>query len=968
MAKIYVGNTGYKLNLGSNKIKRGYIGNILVYSGDVGITYHVDDSAGLQYNEIVEEGYSCLSPKSFNPVGLKPGYTFLGWRSDTVPSENVYTELIAGSEPIDLYAVYYIDYQINFYNASTTPVSKLYRAYYNNGNDAFPSTETGDLTMNTVSGFENAVGWTDTAGSYSQLYNNNGVVDNIHSNMNLYSIYSKNVSVKIVNGSNDGAVKSTVSNVIYRQYNSTEIKTKNPTINLTHNYINDWVIDKWGTVLNNSSRDIDDGPFEISQEYNGKTLYAFYTKHITGTIVNGSDISPVISYISDDKVRQFTAVDTGYKDFNPVISLTHNAVTGFNSSGWNTTRGNYSSVYSDGNVTVTEDALTFYALYSKAVKVTVYNGYNYVSGDTYSPVSSVNQLTRYRQYNTTTYTDKNPSITLTHSTVTGWTKNGWNITRSNREPISGVGDGTFTVTSDYDGKSIYALYKKNVKLTYYNGVVIGNTYTPSKTTETVESVAQFNNTAYYRYNPTVVLTHNSVSEWTNAGWSISTNKGVKLANDGNFTVSETYNGATLYALYTKGISITLINATSDGVAAEKIVSGNVKIEYRSDYGYYNPSTTLKQVAMSGWNTRGWTWYTDSIDTSSTVSDGSFTFTLSMDGKKLCSSYRKKVTVTWYADNNSGTAEAKWYYKRAISKYPQYFEELLPSYKRAIASKSGWIVDGWCTSNTAGVSKQYNSNQQFTTYQNLSLYAQYYNYITLNCWAKGERYYYNENIKCYYNNGSTFYPQVWVPAPEAPSGKTFLGWATNGERPEDYTGWPFTFTSGAGGTFTYYAHWKNADRVLINNPDPGNTYTCPFNSGVSRLVTATVGTVSYNDYESISNIKISTTLSPGEWAIATNSYQRLFPGTTPKDFTQTGGDINNQPSNRLLRFINLQHGQIKTDDGPCAGNVTVELTNIALYETGTGSGTSTITLAFLGDMYSGTITIYYLKLTGRKILW
>ena len=69
MAKIYVGNTGYKLNLGSNKIKRGYIGNILVYSGDVGITYHVDDSAGLQYNEIVEEGYSCLSPKSFNPVG-----------------------------------------------------------------------------------------------------------------------------------------------------------------------------------------------------------------------------------------------------------------------------------------------------------------------------------------------------------------------------------------------------------------------------------------------------------------------------------------------------------------------------------------------------------------------------------------------------------------------------------------------------------------------------------------------------------------------------------------------------------------------------------------------------------------------------------------------------------------------------------------------------------------------------------
>lgn len=964
MAKFYVGNTGYKLNLGSNKIKRGYIGNILVYSGDVGITYHIDDSIGLRYNEIVEEGYSCLSPKSFNPAGLKPGYAFLGWRSDTVPSKDVYAELIAGSEPIDLYAVYYIDYQINFYNASTIPVSKIYRAFYNNGNEELPSTETGDLSMNNVLGFENAIGWTDTVDSFTQLYNNNGVVNDINSNMDLYSIYSKNVRVDIVNGSNDGAVKSTVSNVIYRQYNSSEIKTKNPTINLTHNFINDWVIDKWGIILDDLTRDIDDGPFEISQEYNGKTLYAFYTKHITGTIVNGSDISPVISYISDDKVRQFTAVGTGYKDFNPIISLTHNTVSGFNSFGWNTTRGNYSSIYSDGNVAVTEDALTFYALYSKTVNVKVYNGYNYTTGDNYSAVVNNNQLTRYRQYNTASFTDKDPTITLSHNTVTNWTKNGWNTVKSNKD--STISDGTFTVSAEYDGKSIYALYKKNVKLTYYNGVVIGNTYTPSKSTDTAESVAQFNNTAYYRYNPIISLLHNTVTGWTNAGWSISTNRGVKLANDGNFIVTEAYNGATLYALYTKSVSFTLMNASSDGYSTKKTITGNVTIEYRNDYGYYNPSTTLKQTALSNWNKRGWTWSTDDDSTTTNIiSDGAFTYDLSMNGKILCASYRRKVTVTWYNDNNSGTAESKWHYKRAISEFAPYFDENTPTFKRKIATKTDWNIDGWAITNAPLSTLYCDDNEQFSTDSDLSLYAKYYGTINLNCFAKGSSTaYYHDTVRCYYNNGDTYYPSIYVNPPTA-SGKTFLGWITNTYSLDIKSGQPFTFNQAR--SFSYHAYWKNDDKVLINNPS-GNTYTCPFNSGVSRLVTFLVSTVSYDDYESIGNIKLSTTIDPGKWKSGTWSYQRLFPGTTPKDFTVTGTDVNDQPANKFLRGMNWQSasGQVEQDNGPCAGNVTVELTNIPLYKTSGSS--SNITLAFLGDMYAGTITIYKLVLTGRKIMW
>ena len=66
MAKGFIGVSGYKGYLGAIKMKKGYIGATRVYSAGNVVTYHVD--SGVTYQEEVDDGESCLSPKTFTPA------------------------------------------------------------------------------------------------------------------------------------------------------------------------------------------------------------------------------------------------------------------------------------------------------------------------------------------------------------------------------------------------------------------------------------------------------------------------------------------------------------------------------------------------------------------------------------------------------------------------------------------------------------------------------------------------------------------------------------------------------------------------------------------------------------------------------------------------------------------------------------------------------------------------------------
>lgn len=120
------------------KIKKGYIcenGELKkMYSAGNIVTYNVDTN--VSYKEEVDSDESVLNPTSFVPT--KSGYTFVGWREDTVASGSVLSGKVMGDEPITLYAVFAQDVKLSCVaNGATSVVTK--QKYYNYGNNAYPT-------------------------------------------------------------------------------------------------------------------------------------------------------------------------------------------------------------------------------------------------------------------------------------------------------------------------------------------------------------------------------------------------------------------------------------------------------------------------------------------------------------------------------------------------------------------------------------------------------------------------------------------------------------------------------------------------------------------------------------------------------------------------------------------------------------------------------------------------------------
>ena len=962
MAKVFIGATGYKMTLGNTKIKRGYLGNVLVYSGDIEVIYHIDiDPQEIIYTENVEEGNSCLSPKSFNPAGLKPGYTFLGWRSDDTPSPNVYTELIAGSDNIDLYAVYYKDYTINYYNASAIPTSKQYRSYYNNNNYLYPSTESGDLLMKDLIGYENSVGWTDIKDYYVQKYNNNSSIPEIKSDMNLYSIYSKNVTIYIVNGSNDGPIKSTLANTRYRQYNDEGSTTENPKVNIAHNNVYNWDNYGWNITLNSKDKTIDDGVLEISEIYDNNTVYALYSQPVSCRVVNGSNDGPVTTNINETRYRQY---NTSYSDIHPVININHGSVSDFSSDGWNLIVGDYTSKYSDGNITLNSDFddKSIMALYKKSVYVTVYNGNSSLTKSAGSRIT----LTRKRQYNTSSYTDLNPSTNLTHANVSGWSNYGWNITKNSLS--RSFNDGTFTVTSAYDGKSIYALYTKNCTVFVYNGANVSPSYTPNKTTVTKTVIGQFNDSQMIRGGEAFNLSHAGLSGWASAGWSMSAPSTSVTFNDGNVEMKYEYDGKNIYALYNQTATIYLVNGTGGNITRTS-VSGTRYREFYSVYQDFHPTTTLAHGTYSGYQSNGW-----KNEVTNNISDGNFTITSAYDGKTLYASYKKLITVTWFntpgAANGTNMSSVATTSSSYLITTPVWtgssgiWFTTNPTFTQTVVPYSNWTVLGWTTSNTWVSSATYSSGEVISTDKNLTLYGCYFKPVRLTTTVKGSVSW--QEGTCYYNRGNGFTASIKsldfrLPTVSGESGTDFIGWSTSSTSTN--VTYPasqviITITD----NLALYNVWKYHNMTAINNPE-GNDYWC--GSGLfDRFVVENVYTVDLNKYDYF-NIKCRTKIYPGEWASATWSWIRLFPGTTPVDYRNTNpkGDPNDQPESKMLRGVNwwASSGKIESDIGLTAYDTTVEITNNTLRG-------SKISVAFLGAMSNGYVKVFTLWLHGKNYVW
>lgn len=97
---IMMQNRKIKLMCGGSKITKMYCQGDVIYSSGNIVMYYVDEYTVFQ--EEVEQGESCLEPKSFTPY--REGYTFAGWSLE--PSGAVVDSMIMKDEPIMLYAVW----------------------------------------------------------------------------------------------------------------------------------------------------------------------------------------------------------------------------------------------------------------------------------------------------------------------------------------------------------------------------------------------------------------------------------------------------------------------------------------------------------------------------------------------------------------------------------------------------------------------------------------------------------------------------------------------------------------------------------------------------------------------------------------------------------------------------------------------------------------------------------------------
>lgn len=177
------------------------------------VVYMVDSGQG--YREEVQLGSTALLPTSFTPA--KEGYSFIGWRKDNLPLNDVLTECTVGEEPIILYAVFRKGYKTKFISYQRTEEKTGYE-YYNNAQIDKP-----DLVCPTGSSYS---GWTwrgwspanNTSADSSVVTGNGGTIADVSEGSTFYGLYQQNITISFNGNGNTGG--STASITKTRYYNA----------------------------------------------------------------------------------------------------------------------------------------------------------------------------------------------------------------------------------------------------------------------------------------------------------------------------------------------------------------------------------------------------------------------------------------------------------------------------------------------------------------------------------------------------------------------------------------------------------------------------------------------------------------------------------------------------------------------------------------------------------------------------
>lgn len=251
--------------------------------------------------------------------------------------------------------------------------------------------------------------------------------------------------------------------------------------------------------------------------------------------------------------------------------------------------------------------------------------------------------------------------------------------------------------------TLYAVFRQTVTVTYYNN---------STSASSTSGYRYYNNGN--TVNPSFALTQASASGWTARGWSV-TNKGdagITYANGASFTRDS---NVTLYGLYQQTITVTYYNNSTTA-------STTTGTRYWAPAGAINPSFALTQSSRSAWTARGWSTGTGGNSTISYNSGVAFTRDSNIT---LYGMYQQTITLTYY--NGSATA--------ASTSGTRYYNSgsgnaVNPKFSLTPATLSGWTFRGWATSSAAAASISYSSISGTAFSASATVYAAYYQTITL----------------------------------------------------------------------------------------------------------------------------------------------------------------------------------------------------------------------------------------------
>ena len=407
-------------------------------------TYIVD--TGVSYEEEVDSGVSCLSPTSFTPT--KSGWTFLGWREDTVASSDVLVTKVMEDDPITLYAVFKASVTLTKYNASNTASTDTQQKYYNNGNVLGASFT---LTEGALSGW-NKAGWTTNASGYS-AEKADGATITLTSNATYYTLYTASITVtKYVNGS--GGTQTESKNRVANVHNATTYS--NPSFTLTEPDLSGWTKYGWADAADFTADVGNGGSVTLTAN---KTYYALYYQSIKVTYYNNSSTAG-----STSKNRNVRAGGS-WAFSNPTFNLTVATVSGWSIRGWSTSSAANASISYKSATNFTRDSsCTLYASWSKTCTVG-YNGNGNTGGST-----SSNSGTAYRGYKGDV---TNASVKLQSN---GFAKRGWNFSKWALNGTGGTQYAAGASISINANVTMYAIWSyASAKYVVQNGVVKSGT-------------------------------------------------------------------------------------------------------------------------------------------------------------------------------------------------------------------------------------------------------------------------------------------------------------------------------------------------------------------------------------------------------------------------------------------------------------------------------------------------------------